>query len=530
MKLADQVADFLARQGLKRVFGIPGTESLPLIEALEERGVDFVLTRHESAAAFMADATAYLTGDLQACVTTKGPGAINLLLGATSAYYDGSPVLAITGEVPRHRRARFTHQATDLDALYAPVSKGSFYLTPENAAEVLPQAASLAMAEKPGTVRLGLSGYEAERDAQGEPVPARVDAVPVDEAALQAVAQELARAQRPFVLVGEEVWRARQTEALVRLAERLGLPVAVTPRAKGVFPESHPNYCRVLTFYQDAPIRALIDESDLVLAVGVDGAAFQNGWSFRTPVVSLSSIGPDPVPAPRVHARGDLRASLEFLLSLPSREGWGTDAAGKCRQEIDRLFVNNEPCQSCLSPQSAARILKETLPADTIVTVDVGSHRLVVGQIWQTAGPGRFIGPSGLTGMGGGVPSAIAASLELPGERVAAVVGDGGMLMTTGELETLVRVGSHALVVVFNDRTLSSIKRKRDAQGHPTTEKAVVTGRTNFATLAGSFGIPAFRANSETELAKAVESWQRSGGPTLVDVTVEYAYYRSMSY
>ncbi len=531
MKLADQVARFLSQQGMKRVFGLPGGENLPLIAALDAQGVDFVLTRHESAAAFMADAAAFLTGRPQACIVTKGPGALNLLMAATSAWYDGSPILAITGEVERGRRAHFTHQATDLDALYAPVSKGSYYLTAENAVEILPHAVATAVAEKPGTVRLGLAGSEAEKETSGE--PGRVESAPVppaEGAALEAVADSLARARQPFLLVGTEVWRARQTEGVVRLSEHLGLPVAVTPRAKGAFPESHPNYCRVLAFYQDAPIRALMNEADLILAVGVDGAELQNGWPYKPPVASLSAAGPDPVLAPTTHAQGDLGASLSLLLSLPSRGGWGEGAALRCRREIYHLFQSDEPCVECLSPQSAARTLKETLPPDTLITVDVGSHRLVMGQIWQTTGPGRFIGPAGLTGMGGSLPSAIAASLELPEARVAAVVGDGGLLMAAGELETLVRMGSRALVVVFNDKTLSSIKRKQDAAGHRPTERAVAGERIDFARLAGSFGIPAARTDSPVELARAVDRWLASSEPCLVDVTVEYSYYRSMTY
>ena len=529
MKVADQVAAYLADQGLKRVFGIPGTENLPLIEGLGSRGVDYVLVSHESAGAFMADAAAYLTNGLQVCVVTRGPGAANLLPGLASAHFDGSPVLAITGEVERKRRERFAHQAFDLDTMYAPVTKGSFYVTAENAAETLHRAVSLALSERPGAVRLGLSGAEGSRDAVGRPLPPDVvSAPPPDDAALESLGARLKGADRPFLLVGAGVWRARQAEAFLALAERLGAPVAATARAKGVFPESHLAYCGVLSLYQDAPIRAVMDESDLILAVGVDGGEFFVDWRHRAPVVSLSAGDADPYFQPSLHVKGELGSSLSRLASLPAGSGWGEAAARRCRAEIERLFEEGEPCEGALSPQGAARALRDILPPDAIVTTDVGSHKLVVGQIWRASGPGHFITSSVVSSMGGGIPAATAASLEVPGSPVVAVVGDGGILMSAGELGTLARLGANVLVVVFNDSTLSSIRRKQEVARY--RPAGVITGKADFAAMAESFGIPGFRATTESDMARAVDHWRGSGGPCLLDVAVEYAYYRPMGY
>ena len=184
------------------------------MEGLGSRGVEYVLVSHETAAAFMADATAYLTGGLQACMATRGPGAVNLVPGVASAHLDNSPVLAITGEVELKRRERFSHQSLDLDTIYKPISKGSYYLTADNSAEVLPAAVSLALTQVSGVVRLGLAGAESSRDVTGEPPPAHPAPVPPpDETALDALAKRLSAAQRPFVLIGPEVWRLRETEA-----------------------------------------------------------------------------------------------------------------------------------------------------------------------------------------------------------------------------------------------------------------------------------------------------------------------------
>jgi len=424
MKVAEQFAVFLADLGLKRVFGVPGTENLPLIEALMGQGVDYVLVAHESAAGFMADATAYLTGGLQACVVTRGPGASNLLTGIASAHYDNSPVLAITGEVERKRRERFSHQAMDLDALYAPASKASIYVTAENAATMLARAASIALSEPAGVVRIGLSGAEAGRDSVGQVEAVQVAPVgPPAEAELERV---VSGSERPFLLLGAEVWRARQTGAVARLAEHLGAPVAVTARAKGVFPESHPLYCGVVSLYQDAPIRAVMDRSDLILVVGVNGGEFFVDWKHSTPVASLSMVKADPFFQSKAHAQGALDHGISRLLCLPTRIGWGEAAGRECRSEIERLFEEKESSTDALSPQATARVLRDSLPLDTIVTSDVGSHKLVVGQIWRASGPGRFITSSVVSAMGGGIPAAIAASLEAGTTPVVAVVGDGG--------------------------------------------------------------------------------------------------------
>lgn len=529
MKLSDQIAAFLAAQGLKRVFGIPGTENLPLMEGLGQRGVEYILVSHETAGAFMADATAYLTGGLQACMATRGPGAANLIPGVASAHFDNSPVLAITGEVEVKRRERFSHQALELDTMYRPITKGSYYLTAENAAEVLPSAVSLALTEVTGAVRLGLAGAESSQEAIGEPEPARpVATPPPDDASLEALAARLSAAQRPFVLMGPEVWRSRQAKAAQELAERLGAPVAATARAKGVFPERHPFYCGVLSVYQDSAIRAVIDRSDLILVLGVQGMEFFVDWKHVAPVASISAGPADPYFAGEIHVQGALGPALARLASVPEKEGWGEDAARACRVEISRLFEEKEPSTRGLSPQRAAAILSDAIPEDAIVTTDVGSHKLVMAQIWRSSGPGHFITSSSLSCMGGGVPAATAASLERPDEPVVAVVGDAGMLMSAGELDTMVRSGAKPLVVVFNDRTLASIKRKQEAARYE--PRGVSTGKANFAALAESFGLAGHRASGEPEVGRAVEAWRSSGGPALLEIEVDYSHYRRMGY
>lgn len=528
-RVADQVANFLADQGLKRTFGIPGTENLPLIESLGNRGVQYHLVAHETGAAFMADATAYLTNQVQACICTRGPGATNMVPGMASAHFDNSPVLAITGEVEKKRRERFKHQAIDLDALYAPLSKATFYATAETAGKVLPKAVSAALSEPMGAVRIGLSGNEATREAVGRMEQVRIQSPgEPDSAALDAVQALVRSAQRPFILLGPEVWRRRQSEAATRLAERLGAPVAVSARAKGVFPEDHPLFCGVLSMYQDAPIRSLIDQSDLVLAIGVDGGEFFVDWKHAVPVASVALVAPDSYLQPRAHARGDLARSLARLAEGPEGSGWGEAPARECREQIEKLFEEKESSVGAMSPQGTARVLRDVLPRDIIVTTDVGSHKLVMAQIWRAPGPGRFITSSVTSAMGGGIPSAVGASLERPDVPVVAVVGDAGTLMSAGELQTMARLGCNALVVVFNDRTLSSIKRKQEVAKYRAA--GVEMGNPEFAKLAEAMGMQGIRAANEQEVGRAVDAWKSSGKPALLEIVVDYVHYRPMAY
>jgi acetolactate synthase-1/2/3 large subunit len=530
---AAYTAAFLVARGIRRVFGLPGGDNLRLIEALRQAGIDYVLVHHEAAAAFMADADGQLEGRPGVCMSTLGPGAVNLLGGVANSYRERAPVVAITADLDAAERPWRTHQEIDLNALYRPVTKLSLSVTADSIAEILPTLWRLAHTPPWGPVHMALAPSEAARSQDFSPPPTR-ELAPIPLATppdLTAAEERIRRARRPFIAAGIGVEQAGVQDELRTLAEAWGAPVAVTPKAKGHFPEDHPLFAATYGTYGDEPLRDALAEADLILAVGLDGVDFVKPWDrhdFPAPVVSIAASGADdPTYQPELAYTGDLAGMLRRLIPLRDGPATGSDRwAGAIRRAVAARVAppGGASAPGTVAPQLVFQALRHALPDRGIVAVDVGAHKLLILSTWVATRPKTFFVSNGLSAMGYALPAAMALKLARPATPVAAVTGDGGLLMYAGELETLARLGVAVVVVVLVDASLALIRAKQ-AIARQDPGYGVDFGPVDYAALAAAHGL-AHRRIDKPDTAEAVMadalSLQR---PVLVEARVDATEY-----
>jgi acetolactate synthase-1/2/3 large subunit len=534
MKASVFLARYLRSQGLERAFGLPGGEAISLMEGLRQVDVPFVLSHHESAAGYMAGATGFLTGVPGLCIVTRGPGAANMVSAVAMAHLDRLPLIAISGDLEPSQVGSFTHQWLDLVNLFKPITKSSSKLLAGEIEISLPQALELARSGRPGPVYFAFPGSEANKelshlgDMSVEEIGRRYGIAPKaeTEADLSGVIEALRASKAPIIMAGLGVAFSRTSAALVATAEHLRVPVTVTAQSKGCVPEDHPLFAGTFGVYTDAPIYDLIQEADLILAVGLDGVEFFKPWKIQVPVVSVAPAGADdPSYSPRVAVDGDLSSLLAAIRKeVGPGAGWILKRIEQCRRDVEAMMIPNiAEAGGRVAPQTVLEEMRRLLPRDGILTVDVGAHKLIAMTQWAAYEPETFLTTNGLSSMGYAIPGAIAAKLARYDKQVAAFMGDGGFLMYTGELETLARLKLPVTVVVMNDAALSSIKVKQAKRNLPSV--GVDFGEPDYAGIARDFGLLGMKATSREEFRRAFQQALDSGRGAVVEVVTYYDEY-----
>ena len=513
--LARSLARGLSAAGVQKVFGLPGGgPNLDMIGAAQELGIEFVLAHGEVAACVTAATFGRLTGTTGFAVVTRGPGLTSAANGLAQATLDRFPLLLVSDAVPAEHAGRVAHQRLDQVAAAAPLTKWSGTLGTADPAGTVAAAARLARAAPAGAVHLAF-----DPTVPGDPVPP-VPALPAtDAAALDRARRLVDAARKPVVLVGLDA--AREAADVRDALKALECPLLVTYQAKGTVPESWPTYAGLFT--SAAIERPLLEEADLVLAVGLDPVEPIPGpWPYRAAVVMVHGHPVETAyfgePLLLVGSYGEL---LPALLE-PCRPVW---PAGTGREVRRRDLARLEPAPgqastAGLRPHDVVTTTQEIL-GDVPVTVDAGAHMLVAMPVWQTDHADTVLISNGLATMGFALPAAIGAALARPGRRVVCLVGDGGLCMVLAELETLARLWLPVTVVVFNDAALTLIKLKQgDGQGGP---GAVGYAGVDFAAVAAGLGVPGRVVSDVAQLRAALSTHGR--GPLLVDARIDPSGY-----
>jgi acetolactate synthase-1/2/3 large subunit len=527
-RVADVIAAELATTGTKWAFGHPGGEVVVLIDALRRAGVNFVLMHHETSAAFAAGGYAELTGLPGICVATLGPGATNLITGTASALLERAPVIAITGALAESAPQGATHQDLPLNDLFAAVTKRSVSLTSESPEREVANAIRLARAERPGPVHLSLAADVAQRTAngrrrtksstapEGDSRPVGLDQGEVDRA--QAL---LLGARRPAIIAGLTAARFGAQRSLRHLCAKLGAPIALTPKSKGLVREDSDWFVGVLDMAGDALVGDFIESADVILAVGCDVVELDRRWTWDVPVIHID-VQPnvDQYYMSAAELVGPLPASLGRLAESADGSAWGE---GEIKQRRREVLGYIRPTSNRLQPWQVVEAVQRHAGATVIATCDVGAHKMLVGQLWRTNTPRRFFMANGLSSMGYAVPTALAAHLAFPSRQVVAFLGDGGLGMYLGELETLARLKADVTLIVFADRSLELISRAEQRRGVAT--ESVAFNNPDFAAIGAAFGIDSSEVSTAQELDAAVRR-AKGGGVHLIAARIDGADYR----
>jgi acetolactate synthase-1/2/3 large subunit len=516
--VAEALLADLARRGTRRIWGVPGGgSSLDLLLGMPRYGIEFVLAKHEGAAAMAALADAELTGAPGVVLTTKGPGVGNALNGLACASLERAPVVLVSDGFTPQQLDWVTHQVFDQRAASAPYVAG--YATGADAAEV---AALLDLAQRERRpVHLDLTGPAARRTPGARTAPSVAEKVAAN---LGHGAALLLNARRPVLVAGLEAAEPEAAAALRALAEALQAPVLVTYKAKGVLPDTHPLCAGIFTGGTlEAP---LVETADLILTIGLDPVELiLQPWRYAAPVLDIA-LRPFPVRyvAPAATMHGPLAASLRSLHRAVHPLDWKPEEIVAHRATAGQALAWEG--DRGVSPPDIVRIAQQEARRAGLVprvAVDAGAHMFSATAFWQCEAPRDLLISNGLASMGFALPAGIAAALHDPARGAICFTGDGGLMMVAGELATAAAAKARLVTVVFNDGALSLIDIKQQSRQLP--PEGVRWTRPDFARVAEGFGVKGFVATDPDAYADALRAAFAHDGPSLIDVHVDPAGY-----
>jgi acetolactate synthase-1/2/3 large subunit len=534
------VAALIARQlrgaGVRFAFTVPGESFLALLEAFADEGIRVVTTRHESGAAFMAEAYGQLTGRPAVVVGTRAVGAANMAIGIHTARQDSTPMVVIVGQVQRRYRGREAFQEVDQVQSFGRLAKWATEISDRNA---VPNAVDEVLRHlrtgRPGPVLLSVP-----EDLLDEPVPAtqptpvRGRTTDLDPSAVRSVLHLLAGAKRPVILAGAGVLRARATNDLVQFAEMLEVPVIASWRRADAFPNHHRLYLGMSGLGSASTVQPRLREADALLVLGSrlnEIASFEYAIPARGQRWAHVDLEPrngsHGLSAPTIAVTGDVRS---FLRSAIERlKGGALEAAlVDARAESNRAdreayeaasVVDAEPWDGPgVHPGRVVATLGAVLPPDTILTTDAGNFASWAARGYKFRRPATFIGPTS-GAMGYGFPAAIAAALARPNRPSIALAGDGGFAMTMSELETAVRERARVVAIVFDNQRYGTIRAHQERRGKGAANTDL--GPIDFAAAAEAFGARGVRVETDEQFEPSLREALAHGGPSVLHLTLD---------
>lgn len=528
----DAVAELLAAAGVRRFYTVPGESFLEILDAVERsREVRLVSTRHESGAAFMADADAKITGVPAVVAGTRGVGAANLAIGVHTAFQDSTPMVAMIGQVDTGFLGREGFQEVDLEAFFRPITKWAATVhRTDRIPELVAHALRVARTGRPGPVVLAFPA-----DVLGSPVEADAVAlgrrrlgmrIPVSEPnslAAAEIAGRLAGAARPVIIAGGGAMSARAS--LVGVAEAYSVGVYSSFRRQDVFPNDHPLYLGHLALGVGGPRTEALKAADFVLVVGSRlSEVTTGGYRLPSPASEVMQIDIDPsvlgaVAPVSLGIVADAHAALDALLA--ARSGLEVRARDwSAARQMYEASVAVPPSRAAVGcdPAQVVSALAAAFPEDTVVANDAGNFSAFLHQHWLYTAPRSQVAPTS-GAMGYGVPGAIGAKIAAPDRTVVAVAGDGGFAMSAAELETAVREDVDITVVVMRNGLYGTIAmHQARAFGRLS---GIEIGELDIAGWARSLGATASTVTAEDELVDALAEARSVSGPSLVDVVVD---------
>lgn len=528
MNTAELLVKCLENEGVKYVFGLPGEENMEVLESLKKSSIQFITTRHEQGAAFMADVYGRLTGKAGVCLSTLGPGATNLMTGVADANLDGAPLVAITGQVGTDRMHIESHQYLDLVAMFSPVTKWNAQIVrPSITPEIVRKAFKLAQTEKPGAVHIDLPENIASMAVEGQPLNRdRREKIYCAYQSMNEAASAISKAINPLILVGNGALRANASEAVTEFATKLNIPVANTFMGKGAIPYTHPLSLWTTGLQQRDFISCAFDKADLVIAIGYDLIEYSpKKWNPKG-TIPIIHVGANPAEIdssyiPIAEVVGDISDSLNEILRRSDRTGkpdpYGIKLRSDIREDYKR-YANDDGFP--IKPQKIIYDLRQVMGPEDIVISDVGAHKMWMARHYHCDRPNTCLISNGFAAMGISIPGAIAAKLVHPELKVVAVTGDGGFMMNCQELETALRVGTPFVTLIFNDGGYGLIEWKQEDQfGSSSFTKF---GNPDFVRFAESMGLKGYRVEAATDLVPMLKEALASEVPVVIDCPVDY--------
>ncbi|MDI6729618.1 MAG: thiamine pyrophosphate-binding protein [Thermodesulfovibrionales bacterium] len=547
MTAAEIIIKCLEKHGVEYLFGIPGGALTPINEALYKSKIKAIVTKHEEGAAFMADGYARVSGKIGLCCGTAGPGATNLTTGIASSYADSIPVLALTGQVAtsvfgKGAVQEFVGESLSIVNMFKRITKYSdIIINEQRVQEVVSKALRMALTGRTGPVHLNLP-----IDIMKREVPEKDRTIPIGQTAVfdregvKQAARLLLNAQMPVIIAGWGTVLSRADAEIRELAEIMDIPVATSPKGKGIFNELHPLSLGVFGFAGSPVTKKYITENgvDVMLAIGTSFNEWMtSGWDKRLlPREALIQIDIDAGEIGKNYnvtagIIGDARIVLrELIYEIKRQRGTKSLRKSKRQREIKKIkekfdvMDKRELSQKNGMPYKPQRLMKDlvnSLPDDTIYFVDNGNSMAWAIRYINSAKPYSFYVGLGFASMGYAVAAPIGAKLAAPERPVIAIVGDGSFLMNGMEVATAVNYNIPVIWVVMNNSMLGMVyhgwKLLCSPEGFQPRFKQV-----NFVKIAEGLGARGIRITRPGEISKKfMNDIISSGVPTVLDVIID---------
>jgi acetolactate synthase-1/2/3 large subunit len=533
---AEIVWECLLREGVHVVFGYPGGAILPTYDALSKYPqIHHVLVRHEQGACHMADGYARATGKVGVAIATSGPGATNLVTGIATSMMDSTPVVCITGQVPRPVIGTDAFQETDVTGITLPITKHNYLVgTLEELPYVIREAFYIARTGRPGPVLVDIP-----KDIQNQKmefvypegeirIPGYRPPISASEKQVDDALELIQKAERPIILAGHGVIISGASQELQELAERAQIPVALTLLGKGAIPENHPLVIGMMGMHGEAASNHAIQEADLLIALGM---RFDDRVTGNLKTYSQHSrkihVDIDPSEINKnvkvdVGIAGDLKTVLRQLVpnvKSKSHPVWLNRIRDWHEDSDERDIVNTYDGDKLLGAVVINDLWKHT-GGEVITVTDVGQHQMLEAQYYPHQRPASMITSGGLGTMGFGFPAAIGAKFGKPDEEVWAIVGDGGFQMTLCELATAQQEGIKVNIAIINNGFLGMVRQWQELF-HESRYNATPMFSPDFCKLAEAYGIPSMRVTKREQIGEAVAFARSHKSTVLIEFVVE---------
>ncbi|CCH79035.1 Thiamine pyrophosphate protein domain protein TPP-binding [Nostocoides japonicum T1-X7] len=531
---AELLVAALENEGVQKIYGVPGEENLRTVEALRRSSIELVVTRHEQAAAFMAATQGRLTGRPGVCLSTLGPGALNLATGAAYAHLGAMPMILITGQkaIRSSRQARF--QIIDMVSTMKPLTKSSRQIVSTSSIPaIVCEAFRLATEERPGPVHLELPEDVASEPADGYPL-VESSAVPLPVAAattLDQAAELIKQAERPLVMVGAATSRPRLGDDLATFLARTHIPYFSTQMGKGTVSGTPDDkitdlWLGTAALSERDYVHRAIDRADVIITIGHDTVEKPPFLAGRGPhkIIDIGYTAPhiEEVYVPDIAVAGDVSSSLFRLGNRLEGQLPNASALLGMRDDIQaRTLAGSDATTFPPTPQRVVADVRAVMPDDGIVALDNGMYKIWFARNYRTAVSNTLLLDNALATMGAGLPSAMMAAILYPDRRVLAVCGDGGFMMNSQELETAVRLGLNMVVLVLRDDAYGMIRWKQAVDELP--DFGLTFGNPDFVKYAEAYGARGTAVSRTEDLVPALNAAFEGGGVHLVTVPVDYS-------
>ena len=537
---AEMLIHALSHEGVDTIFGYPGGAVLHIYDELwrARDRITHYLVRHEQGAVHMAEGYARATGRVGVVLVTSGPGATNAVTGIANAYMDSTPIVVITGQVPKHLIGTDAFQEVDTVGITRPCVKHNYLVREaKDLPAIVREAFHLARSGRPGPVVIDIPkdvGAARSNYSRLDHVrfPFSTQTPLVDPDLASDALEQILNAKRPVLYVGGGIVNSGAVNSLLSFAESLRLPVTPTLMGLGGFPSSHPLCLGMLGMHGTYAANMAVAESDLLVALGVrfDDRVTGKLATFA-PQARVIHVDIDPANigknvTPTLALTGDVKQVLDQLCSqiqeqrletsIQQRDSWW-DQIRRWQLSQPLRFSGS---QSQIKPQAVIRELHRLTNGEALIATDVGQHQMWVAQFYPFTRPRQLITSGGLGTMGFGLPAAMGAQLALRNQQVVAVVGDGGFQMTNQELATAVQYDLPVKILIMNNGYLGMVRQWQEMFYDRTYSEVDISVAPDFVKLAEAYGAAGFRVERPAELREVMEAALNHKGVAVIDVVV----------